>query len=174
MKDLLSKMIKEETGRKLSAGLIMYKFNPEGKILVFLGKVGGKKWETRTRSWGIPKGTVEAGENVFTAAIREFEEETGMTFKGSKKDCIELGTYRMAGFDAAGLSIQKDVKFWAFKGDGKFIGSNTYQEEFPEGSGNFITTPEIVDGQFFTIPKARMIIHGYQLPALDDLEKEVY
>ncbi len=45
----------------------------------------------RGRTWSLPKGHVEPGEDTKTAAIREIEEETGITRLTFIK---ELGSYR--------------------------------------------------------------------------------
>lgn len=45
----------------------------------------------RGRTWSLPKGHVEPGEEIKTAAIREIEEETGITRLTFIKD---LGSYR--------------------------------------------------------------------------------
>lgn len=54
--------IKTET----AGGVVMSK---KGKILLV---------NQRGRSWSLPKGHIEAGENAQTAAIREIEEESGI------------------------------------------------------------------------------------------------
>ena len=62
-----------------SAGGVI--INPEGQVLVV---------SQHGTSWSLPKGTLEEGEGEKTAALREIEEETGIT----KVELIkELGTY---------------------------------------------------------------------------------
>ncbi|HZA97518.1 MAG TPA: NUDIX domain-containing protein, partial [Gemmatimonadales bacterium] len=46
---------------------------------VFLAHPGGPFWKGRDAgAWTIPKGIAEPGEDLLTAACREFEEETGV------------------------------------------------------------------------------------------------
>ena len=52
--------------KKTSAGFVLYR---EGQILVLKNNFG----------WGFPKGLVEQGESPMQAAIRETQEETGIT-----------------------------------------------------------------------------------------------
>lgn len=54
-----------------SAGAIVFFRRPDGKIEYLL-------LQRRENSWGFPKGQIEKGENLETAARRETEEETGL------------------------------------------------------------------------------------------------
>ncbi|HSW37844.1 MAG TPA: NUDIX domain-containing protein [Candidatus Saccharimonadales bacterium] len=71
-----------------SAGGVI--INPKGQVLVV---------SQHGTSWSLPKGTLEPGEDHKTAALREFEEETGITDVTFIK---ELGTYER-------YKIAKDV-----------------------------------------------------------------
>ena len=63
----------------VSAGLLLYR-RVEGRLEVLLAHLGGPFFAGKDRSaWGIPKGEVEEGEDLLTAAQREFAEETGLT-----------------------------------------------------------------------------------------------
>lgn len=66
-----------------SAGLAIIFDN---KIL--MGHPGGKKWNS---SYSIPKGHVDAGENIVDAALRETAEEVGLIIKQNQ---ITSGPYR--------------------------------------------------------------------------------
>jgi 8-oxo-dGTP pyrophosphatase MutT (NUDIX family) len=56
-------------------------------------------------SWSLPKGTLEDGEDTKTAALREIEEETGLT----KLDFIkDLGTYHRS---LIGVDGKPDPRF---------------------------------------------------------------
>jgi 8-oxo-dGTP pyrophosphatase MutT (NUDIX family) len=54
-----------------AAGVVLIHPRPEGDRVLLLRN-------RRQREWGLPKGHLEAGEDVFTAARRELLEETGI------------------------------------------------------------------------------------------------
>lgn len=61
-----------------SAGLINYYYDQEEKTFKYLvAHPGGTLWKTKYQ-FGFPKGQQEPGEDLKTAAIREFMEETGL------------------------------------------------------------------------------------------------
>lgn len=77
---------------KYSAGIIPYRYNNQGELEFFLGHPGGKFW-SKKNYWAYLKGGVEKGENWFTAAKREFEEESGFSLADCNDgDFIPLGT----------------------------------------------------------------------------------
>lgn len=57
----------------IAAGMILWRLGPAGPLVLLL--------ESRERpgEWGFPKGHVEAGEDLVSAALRECAEETGLT-----------------------------------------------------------------------------------------------
>jgi predicted NUDIX family NTP pyrophosphohydrolase len=61
---------------------------------VFLVHPGGPFWQNKDAgAWSIPKGEITPGEDLLTAARREFEEETGSKPEGR---FISLGRIRQA------------------------------------------------------------------------------
>ncbi len=60
-----------DTGRRISAGGVIFK-KVKGAVKVALISVKGGK------VWGLPKGSVELGENLARTAHREVKEETGL------------------------------------------------------------------------------------------------
>ena len=144
----------------------MYK-RVNNQIEVYIVRLGGKSWLNRPRPWSIPKGLIDQGENDFQAATREFKEETGIDLVPKQSTMIDLSPIKLSG------KYPKVVKLWAFEGDGKFSGSNTFQEEWPYKSGKFITSPESSEGDFYPISKAKQMVHSYQIAALDELEKKL-
>lgn len=129
----------------------------------FLAHPGGPFWANREEgAWTIPKGGVEAGEEILDAALREFWEETGITATGPY---ISLGSIRQR----AG----KVVHAWAWEGDAdpSTIVSNTMTTEWPRGSGRSITFPEVDRCGWFTAMAARGKINAAQGELLTRLEQ---
>lgn len=69
---------KTETIKQISAGGVVFRRLDGRKEIALIATRGG-------RVWGLPKGAVEAGENLARAAYREVREETGLTGKIVKK-----------------------------------------------------------------------------------------
>ena len=135
----------------------------EGQPEVFLAHPGGPFFKNKDDGhWSIPKGEVEPGEDLLAAAIREFKEETGVGPSGG--DFIELGSIKQKG--------GKIVHAWAFSGDwdgSQPLKSNTFELEWPPGSGSVQSFPEIDRVGFFSMPEARKKLKESQHPFLDRL-----
>jgi len=150
---------------KVSAGLLMYRFR-NGKIEFFLVHPGGPLWEKKDIGvWSIPKGIVEEGEDMFEAAKREFEEETGLKIKSSK--FIPLSPIK--------LKSGKIVYAWAFEGecDPCTIKSNTFQMQWPPRSGQTKEFPEIDRAGWFSVEEARRKLNPAQIAFIDELLKKL-
>ena len=134
----------------------------DGELQVFIARPGGPWFPNKEHDvWTIPKGEVEPGEELLDAAVREFQEEVGITAQGPY---LELGSIRQKG--------GKTVHAWAFTGDwedGRPIQSNTVEVEWPPGSGRWSAWPEIDHAAFFTLPAARERMKFTQQPLLDRL-----
>ncbi len=146
---------------KRSAGLLMYRRHG-GELQVLLAHPGGPFWAHRDQGvWSIPKGELEAGEEAFEAAQREFQEETGVVPNGPY---LELPTIEQKN--------RKLVHAWAFEGDcdPAQIHSNTFRIEFPRGSGKMAEFPEIDRAEFFSPEVARRKINPAQVALIDALE----
>lgn len=145
---------------KESAGLILYRHR-NGKLEVFLVHPGGPFWKKKdSGAWSIPKGGIAPGEDPQSAALREFEEETGMKIEG---DLVPLKPVRQTG--------GKVVHAWATEGacDPASIRSNTFSIEWPPRSGKQREFPEIDRAGWFEIETARQKILKGQRPFLDRL-----
>lgn len=130
-------------------------------IEVLLVHPGGPFWRHKDAgAWTIPKGLVDAGEDVLAAAKREFREETGIEPCG---DFIPLGHVRQRS--------GKTVHAWAFEGtcDPSLIRSNTFTMEWPPRSGRFAAFAEIDRAVFASMDEARQKINPGQQPLLDRL-----
>ena len=128
---------------------------------VFLVHPGGPFWKKKDAgAWTIPKGEFNSDEPALDAAIREFHEETGVLLKG---DFRELQPIRQKG--------GKRVYAWAAPGelDPKKLVSNSFEIEWPRGSGRRTTFPEIDKGAWYTLEAARGMINPAQIAFLDEL-----
>ena len=159
---------------KVSAGLLMYRIlngqlDLKGRVVVngrpdlnrqrdlnerlevLVVHPGGPFWVKKDRAaWFIPKGEVHSGENELAAAMREFEEETGLKPTG---EFLPLGSIKQ--------KSGKQVLAWAFRGDWdpSLLHSNTFRLEWPPHSGKFAEYPEVDRAKFFTIEAAREMMH---------------
>jgi predicted NUDIX family NTP pyrophosphohydrolase len=145
---------------KTSAGLLVYRLR-EGRLEVFLVHPGGPFWARKDLgAWSIPKGEFSAPEDPLAAAIREFQEETGLTIQGA---FLPLPPRKQPG--------GKIVLAWTIEGDldpGQ-IRSNTFLLEWPKGSGRQKEFPEVDRADWFEIPEAKRRILAGHLGFLDDL-----
>jgi predicted NUDIX family NTP pyrophosphohydrolase len=146
---------------KVSAGLLMYRFKDEA-LQIFLAHPGGPLFRNKDGGhWTIPKGEPPQGEPLLDAAIREFEEETGIKPHGSY---LELGSIRQKG--------GKTVHAWAFEGDrdeSQPIHSNTFEMEWPPRSGKKQEFPEVDQARFFPLPEAKTRLKDTQWPLVERL-----
>ena len=150
---------------KISAGLLMYRRRDSG-LEVFLAHPGGPYFKNKDwGSWGIPKGELETAEAMLDAAIREFQEETGLAAAGPY---LPLGSVV--------LTSGKTVYAWAFVGDcddSKPPASNNFSLEWPPRSGRRQLFPEIDQAVFFSLAEARRKITPAQAPFIDRLAKHL-
>lgn len=152
-----------------SAGIIPVHLTMDGETLVFAAHMGGPFWAHRDPgAWSIAKGQFEPGdENPLAAAEREFEEEIGMPCPDGPR--IDLGEYRQR--------IRKIVRAFAVLVDDphdlRFVASNTFEMEWPRGSGRMQAFPEMDAASWMSIPVARTKLLAGQLGILDAVERFV-
>lgn len=148
---------------KTSAGLLMYRRDPDGAPHVLLAHPGGPFWRGKDEgAWTIPKGEYEAPEETLAAARREFTEETG--FEAAPP------------FLPLGEIVQKNGKritAWAFEGDcdPAQLRCNTFEMEWPPRSGRMQSYPEVDRIEWFSMADARRKIIPAQRALIDRLEK---
>jgi predicted NUDIX family NTP pyrophosphohydrolase len=136
-----------------------------GALEVFLVHPGGPLWARKDLgAWSIPKGEYWEDEDPFSAAKREFEEETGVQPEG---DFLPLSDVKQ--------SPKKTVKAWAFEGDcdPAAVHSNLFSMEWPPGSGRIERFPEVDRGEWFTVDAAKTKIHKAQLRLLEELVEKL-
>ena len=128
---------------------------------VFLVHPGGPYWVNKDDgAWGIPKGEIEESEDALLAARREFNEETGSVVDGPFQ---ALTPIKQRG--------GKWVRAWAARGelDPSVLKSNLFSMQWPPGSGQMRSFPEIDRGAWFRLEQARVKISASQLPLLEEL-----
>jgi predicted NUDIX family NTP pyrophosphohydrolase len=145
----------------ISAGLLLYRRDGSHGVEVLLVHPGGPFWRRKDLgAWTIPKGEVAAGEGLLDAARREFREETGSAIDAPVRP---LGHVRLAS--------GKIVHAFAAEGDldASRIRSNTFELEWPRGSGLRRSYPEVDRAAWFPLAEARLRILPAQAALLDAL-----
>lgn len=145
---------------KISAGILMFR-ERKNAIQFLLVHPGGPFFIKKAEgAWTIPKGEFMAEEEPLTAAIREFEEETGYRPSGN---FIALNPITQKG--------GKKVLCWAVEGDldHEHIKSNTFEIEWPPRSGKMKSFPEIDKAGWFGLEEAMQLINEKQVPFLEEL-----
>jgi predicted NUDIX family NTP pyrophosphohydrolase len=150
---------------KLSAGLLLYR-TANGVVEVLIGHPGGPFWARKDDgAWSIPKGEYTEDEDPWPAAQREFAEELGMPAPTGPRR--ELGTIRQPSgkrLTVFAMSATLDIS------EAK---SNTFELEWPKGSGKMQSFPEIDRVGWFPIDQARTKLLKGQVAFLDRLLEHV-
>jgi predicted NUDIX family NTP pyrophosphohydrolase len=129
---------------------------------VLLVHMGGPFWARKDDgAWSIPKGEYEPGQDPFAAAKREFEEELGLA--------PPVVVYRALG--SVSQRGGKLVTAWAAEADFDAAGavSNTFELQWPPGSGQMRSFPEIDKASWFTAQAARAKLVAGQQTLIDRL-----
>jgi predicted NUDIX family NTP pyrophosphohydrolase len=132
-----------------------------GEPEVLLVHPGGPFWVHKDNgAWSIPKGEVEAGEDVLASARREFAEETGFRAEGP---FIPLRPLRQPS--------GKVVHAWAFEGDAdpELLHSNMVSLEWPPKSGRRREFPEVDRAAWLSLGEAAQKILPGQRGFLSEL-----
>lgn len=146
---------------KLSAGLLLYRIT-DGGVEVLIGHPGGPFWARKDEgAWSIPKGEYVDGEDPWTVAQREFEEELGKTPPDGPR--IDFAPLKQPS--------GKIITAFAVRGDLDLDGtvSNTFELEWPKGSGRVREFPEIDRVGWFSVVEANVKLLKGQRPLLDRL-----
>jgi predicted NUDIX family NTP pyrophosphohydrolase len=154
-------MVVNARGARLSAGLLLYRAN-EDALEVMLVHMGGPFWARKdAAAWSIPKGEHERSEEPLEAARREFAEETGLT--APTRAPVDLGTVKQPS--------GKLIRVFAVEGDADVsaIRSNSFELEWPRGSGTVQEFPEVDRAGWFDLESARTKLVKGQVPFLQAL-----
>ncbi len=133
---------------KLSAGLLLYRVTDSG-VEVLIGHPGGPFWARKDEgAWSIPKGEYVEGEDPWTAAQREFHEELGKAPPDGPR--IDFAPLRQpSGKVITAFAVRGDLDL-----EGTF--SNTFELEWPKGSGKVREYPEIDRVGWFSVTEANV------------------
>lgn len=146
-----------------SAGILLYRVDPDGGVSVLIAHMGGPFWARKDEgAWSIPKGEYESGEAPLDAAKREFREELGVD--PPAVELVELGTFA--------YSSGKTVTVFAADGTGfsarDFV-FGQFELEWPPHSGRVQSFPEVDRAEWTPEGDARWRLVKGQRPALDRL-----
>ena len=150
---------------KLSAGLLLYRTRND-VLEVLLVHPGGPFWAKKDDgAWSIPKGEYVIGEDPWAVALREFSEEIGLPPPLGTR--IDLGALKQPS--------GKVVTVFAVYGDLDITDahSNTFELEWPKGSGRIRTFPEVDRVEWFSAAAARTKLLKGQLPFVDRLLEQL-
>lgn len=151
---------------KTSAALLVYRFSASGRLEVLIAHMGGPFWAKKDEGgWSIPKGEYNPPEEPLAAARREFEEEMGSPPPGGTPR--ELGSVRQ--------SSGKVITTFAVSGDYDVadFSSNTFDLEWPRGSGVIRQFPEMDRAAWFSLDLAATKLVKGQIPILEALRSVV-
>jgi predicted NUDIX family NTP pyrophosphohydrolase len=141
---------------KRSAGLLPYRIRG-GVIEVLIGHPGGPFWARKDDgAWSILKGEYEDGQDPWAAAQREFAEETSLPVPDGPR--IDFEPVRQpSGKVLAVFAVLGDV-------DVTDARSNTFEIEWPKGSGRTRVFPEIDRVQWFSVSEAQTkLLKGHRV-----------
>jgi predicted NUDIX family NTP pyrophosphohydrolase len=143
-----------------SAGLLLYRRTPDGDLEVLVAHPGGPFWARKDEgAWSVPKGEYAPGDDPLQTAYREFEEEIGLPAPPGR--ARPLGEVRQPG--------GKRVVAWALEADLDLAGahSNTFELEWPKGSGKVREFPEVDRVAWVPLSVARTKLLRGQVAFLD-------
>jgi predicted NUDIX family NTP pyrophosphohydrolase len=146
---------------KLSAGVLLYRAR-DGVVEVLLAHPGGPFWARKDDgAWSIPKGEYADGEDPWAAAQREFLEELALPVPAGPR--IDFGSLKQpSGKVVTAFAVEGDL-------DAADARSNTFEMEWPRGSGKMREFPEVDRVGWFAVAQARTKLLKGQLPFLDRL-----
>jgi len=146
---------------KLSAGLLLYR-ERAGVVEVLIAHPGGPFWARKDDgAWSIPKGEYGEGDDPWVAAQREFAEELGLPVPAGPR--LDFGPVKQpSGKVVTAFAVRADL-------DVTNARSNTFEMEWPRGSGRMREFPEVDRVGWFSVAQARDKLLKGQRVVLDRL-----
>lgn len=145
----------------LSAGLLLYRL-VDGAVEVLIVHPGGPFWARKDDgAWSVPKGEYDTAEDAWAAAQREFTEEIGLAPPAGPR--TDLGVFKQpSGKLITVFAVVADLDVAAAR-------SNTFELEWPRGSGRRRQFPEVDRVGWFPVPQAHTKLLTGQRPILERL-----
>src|SRR3984957_8904865 len=147
---------------KLSAGLLLYRVHDgrDGRVEVLIAHPGGPFWARKDDgAWSIPKGEYTDGDDPWVAAQREFSEEIGLPVPDGPR--IDFGAVKQpSGKVVTAFAVEADLDITDAR-------SNTFELEWPRGSGTVREFPEVDRVDWFPVAQARQKLLKGQRAFLD-------
>jgi predicted NUDIX family NTP pyrophosphohydrolase len=146
---------------KLSAGVLLFRTR-DGVVEVLIAHPGGPFWARKDDgAWSLPKGEYDDGEDPWTVARREFHEELGLPVPAGPP--ANLGALKQpSGKVVTAFAVEGDL-------DVTDTRSNTFELEWPRGSGRMREFPEVDRVGWFPVAQARTKLLKGQRTFLDRL-----
>jgi predicted NUDIX family NTP pyrophosphohydrolase len=146
---------------KLSAGVLVYRTR-DGGVEVLIAHPGGPFWARKDDgAWSIPKGEYADGDDPWAAAQREFGEELGLPVPPGPR--VDFGPLKQpSGKVVTAFAVRGDL-------DVTDARSNTFELEWPKGSGRTREFPEVDRVAWFPVAQARTKLLKGQRAFLDQL-----
>jgi len=146
---------------KLSAGVLVYRTR-DGVVEVLIAHPGGPFWARKDDgAWSIPKGEYPDGDDPWAAAQREFGEELGLPVPAGPR--VDFGPLKQpSGKVVTAFAVRGDL-------DVTDARSNTFELEWPKGSGRMREFPEVDRVAWFPVAQARAKLLKGQRAFLDQL-----
>ena len=142
--------------------MVLHRRLDDGRLVVLLGHMGGPFFADRHEGgWSFPKGLVdETDDDDLAAAEREFAEEMGAA--PPPGDSVDLGEVKRSG---------KSIRMFARRGDFDADGavSNTFEMEWPRGSGRLQSFPEIDRAAWVDLDEAETLLAKNQVDFVERL-----
>lgn len=153
-----------------SAGILLYRSNPDGTVSALVAHMGGPLWARKDEgAWSIPKGEFDPSqESAWDAAAREFREELGVA--PPDVAYAELGTFAYASGKRVTVFCGDGGGFAASDADRAALVFGEFEMEWPPRSGRRQRFPEVDRVAWMPLAEARPRLVAGQRPALDALE----
>jgi len=151
---------------KLSAGVLLYRAR-DSIVEVLIAHPGGPFWARKDDGvWSIPKGEYAEADDPWAAAQREFGEEIGLALPDGPR--IDFGPLKQpSGKVVTGFAVLAELDIAEAR-------SNTFEMEWPKGSGRLQEFPEVDRIGWFSVAQARIKLLKGQRVFLDRLMAHPY